>query len=96
MAEEFPFRAGALLKWLDGNSLNTVYGRVILLIEAGDDDTALLMRDQLSTDPKFIKELLTTLEPWPDDYIKVNTKEMNKHSTIKSILYRDPEKEKEI
>lgn len=92
MAEEFPFRAGALLKWLDENSLNTVLGRVILLIEAGDDDSALSMRDQLSTDPKFLEELLRTLRPWPDDYIKVNTKEMNKHSTIKRIMGYDPEK----
>ena len=92
MAEEFPFRAGALLKWLDEDSLNTISGRVILLIEAGNDALALSMRDELMTDPKFLKELLNTLRPWPDNYIKVNTKEINKHSTIKKIMSCDPPK----
>ena len=92
MAEEFPFRAGAVLKWLDADSLNTVLGRVILLIEAGDDDEAFSMRNDLWTDPKFLEELLSTVRPWPDNYIKVNTKEMNKHSTIKRIMRGGPEK----
>ncbi len=72
--------------------MNTVFGRVILYIEAGDEDSALLVRDELSTDPKLLKELLSTLHPWPDNYIHVNTKEMNRHLTIKTIIHCDTEK----
>jgi len=92
MAREFPFHAGALFKWVEGEP-NDIQGRVILLIESGKEDSALEMRKQLMTDPKLILELLETVRPWPSNIVKVNSEELNKHIRVREIFTYDPENE---
>ncbi len=86
MDAEFPFCAGSVLKWAKPDTLTSIHGRIIILIETGSDHDALEMRNQLLHDPELIIELLTTVRPWPKNIVKVNTHEMNKHMTIKRIM----------
>jgi len=80
-----------MLKWASEDSLNTIIGRVIILIETGNQGDALMMRDQLMDDPKFLTELLTTVRPWPTSIVTVHTEEMNKHTSVKKIMRYGPD-----
>ena len=90
MGKQFTFSAGAMLKWASGDALNSILGRVVLLIETGDANEALLMRNQLVADPKLFIELLETVRPWPDSIVTVNDEELNKHTSIKEIMEFNP------
>lgn len=95
MAREkrFPFSAGAMMKWASGDSLTSIQGRIVMIIETGNDTDALAMRNQLLHDPKLIIELLHTIRPWPKNIVKINTAEMNKHTTIKRIMEYNADEE---
>jgi hypothetical protein len=86
MEKGFPFSAGAMMKWATSDMLTNIEGRIVILIEAGNGDDALAMRNQLLHDPKLIIELLSTMRPWPKNLVKVNTKEMNKRTSVKRIM----------
>lgn len=91
MPDEFPFLAGALFKWTSMDAPNAVKGRVFLLIQSENADQALEMRQEMASKPELFVELLTTMRPWHPEIVKVDTVELNKHTTVKDIFpYHTP------
>lgn len=86
MSSEFPFLAGAVFKWTSMEELQTVKGRVFLLVQCENEDEALEMRRELVREPRLLIELIETMRPWPTTMVDIDTKELNRHTAIKDIF----------
>jgi len=83
---QFAFHAGSLFKVFEKEKLNSIRGRVILLIECVDESGALEMRKQLANDSRLIFELISTIQPWPTNIVTVNSVELNNHVSIREVF----------
>ena len=87
MSEQETFLAGALLKWTNENEMNSVKGRVYLLIEGTTEEDCLKQRDHLAEQPELFVELLTTMRPWLREVITVDHALLSANTTVKSVFY---------